>query len=90
MPVPTHGITEAKVIPQFDKDIRDLHLIYDYDAHDSNGKPEKWRYEMYRSFPSFKNVFCSEQMELIKIFEGGSSQRKESYIRSTADPWRVV
>jgi hypothetical protein len=47
MPVPTHGLTEAKVLPQFDKDIRDLHLIYDYDAHDSNGKPEKWRYEMY-------------------------------------------
>jgi hypothetical protein len=49
MPVPTHGLTEAKVLPQFDKDIRDLHLIYDYDAHDSNGKPEKWRYEMYFS-----------------------------------------
>jgi hypothetical protein len=49
MPVPTHGLTEAKVLPQFDKDIRDLHLIYDYDAYDSNGKPEKWRYEMYFS-----------------------------------------
>jgi hypothetical protein len=46
MPVPTYGTTEADVLSQFDKDIRDLHLIYDYDAHDSNGKPEKWRYEM--------------------------------------------
>jgi len=47
MPGPTHGVTEERIIPQFDKDIRDLHLIYDYDAKDSNGNPEKWRYEMY-------------------------------------------
>jgi len=46
MPGPTHGVTEERIIPQFDKDIRDLHLIYDYDAKDSNGNPEKWRYEM--------------------------------------------
>lgn len=47
MPSSVHGTTEPDVLPQFDKDIRDLHLIYDYDAHDSNGKPENWRYEMY-------------------------------------------
>lgn len=33
--------------PSFDHDIRDLHLIYDYDATNANGKPEKWRYEMW-------------------------------------------
>nr|CUI18215.1 ferulic acid decarboxylase [Cordyceps farinosa] len=33
--------------PSFDQDIRDLHLIYDYDAQSSDGTPEKWRYEMW-------------------------------------------
>ncbi|TVY38600.1 hypothetical protein LOCC1_G004744 [Lachnellula occidentalis] len=47
MPVPTHAVTEAAVLPQFDKDIRDVHLIYDYAAHDENGNPEKWKYEMW-------------------------------------------
>ncbi|CAK4032209.1 phenol acid carboxylase [Lecanosticta acicola] len=31
----------------FDQDIKDVHLIYDYDAQDANGNPEKWRYEMW-------------------------------------------
>ncbi|TVY41801.1 hypothetical protein LSUB1_G001202 [Lachnellula subtilissima] len=47
MPVPTHAVTEPEVLPQFDKDIRDVHLIYDYAAHDANGNPEKWKYEMW-------------------------------------------
>lgn len=33
--------------PSFDKDIRDLHLIYDYNATDEDGKPTKWRYETW-------------------------------------------
>lgn len=31
----------------FDADIRDRHLLYDYDAQDAQGNPEKWRYEMW-------------------------------------------
>jgi len=31
----------------FDRDIRDVHLIYDYDAQDENGNFEKWRYELW-------------------------------------------
>ncbi|GMF71018.1 phenol acid carboxylase [Aspergillus flavus] len=31
----------------FDEDIRDRHLIYDYAAQDTEGNPEKWRYEMW-------------------------------------------
>lgn len=31
----------------FDADLRDRHLIYDYDAQNSAGQPEKWRYEMW-------------------------------------------
>ncbi|PIA96331.1 hypothetical protein CB0940_10778 [Cercospora beticola] len=32
----------------FDNDIKDLHLIYDYDAKNvETGEPEKWKYEMW-------------------------------------------
>lgn len=32
----------------FDQDLKDLHLIYDYDAQNvDTGKPEKWKYEMW-------------------------------------------
>ena len=40
-------LTNTPLHPSFDKDIRDTHLIYDYDAQDENGNPEKWRYEMW-------------------------------------------
>ncbi len=60
MPGPTRAATGQKDILQFDKDIRDVHLIYDYHAHDSNGKPEKWRYEMYfTTFPPAHVSFFS-------------------------------
>lgn len=39
--------TNTPLDPSFDRDIRDVHLIYDYDAEDENGKPSKWRYEMW-------------------------------------------
>lgn len=39
--------TDTVLDPTFDRDIRDLHLIYDYDAKDENGVPTKWRYEMW-------------------------------------------
>lgn len=32
----------------FGKDIRNVHLVYDYDAQNpQTGAPEKWRYEMW-------------------------------------------
>lgn len=32
----------------FDDDIRNVHLLYDYDAQNpETGAPEKWRYEMW-------------------------------------------
>ncbi|KAF8850231.1 hypothetical protein BDZ45DRAFT_770731 [Acephala macrosclerotiorum] len=52
MPGATHGETLSSTIPQFDKDIRDVHLIYDYDAKSADGKPEKWRYEMWFFSPT--------------------------------------
>lgn len=45
MPLPEF-LTNTPLHPSFDRDIRDTHLIYDYDAQDANGNPEKWRYEM--------------------------------------------
>ncbi|KAL1849182.1 hypothetical protein Daus18300_013339 [Diaporthe australafricana] len=46
MPLPEF-LTNTPLHPSFDEDIRDTHLIYDYDAQDANGNPEKWRYEMW-------------------------------------------
>lgn len=31
----------------FAKDLKDLHLVYDYNAQDAQGNPEKWRYEIW-------------------------------------------
>jgi len=33
--------------PSFEQDIRNTHLLYDYNAQDAQGNPEKWRYEMW-------------------------------------------
>jgi len=38
----------------FNSDLKDVHLIYDYDAQDDQGNPEKWRYEMW--FYSFDRI----------------------------------
>ncbi|KAH8178466.1 phenolic acid decarboxylase (PAD) domain-containing protein [Sarocladium implicatum] len=48
MPTPLpHFLTNTELDPSFDKDVRDVHLIYDYNAESADGKPEKWRYEMW-------------------------------------------
>ena len=31
----------------FAKDLLDVHLVYDYNVHDAEGRPEKWRYEIW-------------------------------------------
>ncbi|ROW02305.1 hypothetical protein VSDG_02356 [Cytospora chrysosperma] len=40
-------VMDTPLHSSFDQDIRDTHLLYDYDARDANGNPEKWRYEMW-------------------------------------------
>ncbi len=47
MPGPTHATTLPETVTQFEKDIQDVHLIYDYVAQAADGTPEKWKYEMY-------------------------------------------
>ncbi|KAK4935682.1 hypothetical protein LTR10_023303 [Elasticomyces elasticus] len=39
--------TSTPLDPTFDVDIKDRHLIYDYNAEDAQGNPEKWRYEIW-------------------------------------------
>lgn len=58
--------TNTPLHPSFDRDIRDTHLIYDYDAEDANGNPEKWRYEMW---------FFSENRIVYAIHGGPMSGR---------------
>lgn len=40
-------LTNTKLHPSFDHDIRDTHLVYDYDAQGVDGRLEKWRYELW-------------------------------------------
>ncbi|KAM3083508.1 hypothetical protein ACMFMG_004156 [Clarireedia jacksonii] len=47
-----HAETDPAILPQWEKDLKDVHLLYDYNAKDANGKPEKWRYEMYFAHPT--------------------------------------
>ncbi|KAM0345085.1 hypothetical protein ACHAPU_006971 [Fusarium lateritium] len=46
MPLPRFQ-TNTPLDSTFDKDILDTHLVYDYDAKDADGNPEKWRYEIW-------------------------------------------
>jgi phenolic acid decarboxylase len=39
--------TNTPLHSSFTDDILDTHLIYDYNAEDASGNPEKWRYEMW-------------------------------------------
>lgn len=46
-PYPTHPITLDATKEIFDKELKDVHLIYEYDAKNpETGEPEKWKYEM--------------------------------------------
>ncbi|CAA9957534.1 hypothetical protein CFE70_001110 [Pyrenophora teres f. teres 0-1] len=40
-------LTNTPLDPSFQTDMLDTHLVYDYDAQDSDGNPEKWRYELW-------------------------------------------
>ncbi|KAJ1567084.1 hypothetical protein HK405_007235 [Cladochytrium tenue] len=43
-----HPQGSAETQAHFDRDIRDVHLLYDYSAFDvATGVPQKWRYEMW-------------------------------------------
>ncbi|CAM1503504.1 Fc.00g010950.m01.CDS01 [Cosmosporella sp. VM-42] len=66
MPLPRYQ-TNTPLDPSFDTDVRDTHLVYDYDATDSHGNPEKWRYEIW---------FVSEHRIVYEIHGGPMAGRK--------------
>lgn len=66
-------LTNTALHPSFDKDIRDTHLIYDYDAQDENGKPEKWRYELW----------CFSDDRVVYAIHGGPMAGRVNYQRAT-------
>ena len=39
--------TDTPLDPTFDRDVRDVHLIWDYNTKDEDGAPTKWRYEIW-------------------------------------------
>ncbi|OJJ99585.1 hypothetical protein ASPACDRAFT_119159 [Aspergillus aculeatus ATCC 16872] len=62
--MPVHPQLEGST---FDADLRDRHIIYDYAAHDGNGNPEKWRYEIW---------FFNEDRVVYAIYGGPMAGRK--------------
>ena len=66
-------LTNTELDPSFDKDILDTHLIYDYDAQDSNGNPEKWRYELW----------CFSSDRVVYAIHGGPMAGRVNYQRAT-------
>jgi len=50
----TQQIMPSSTEDHFNKDLKDVHLIYDYDAQDADGNPQKWRYEAW--FYSFNRI----------------------------------
>lgn len=59
--------TNGDLDPSFETDMNDTHLIYDYDATDSDGNPEKWRYEIW---------FFNEERVVYAIHGGPMAGRK--------------
>ena len=66
-------LTNTILDPSFDNDMLDTHLVYDYDAQDSEGNPMKWRYEMW--------IYASDRIAY-NIHSGPMAGRK-NYQRAT-------
>lgn len=66
-------LTNTSLHPSFDEDILNTHLIYDYDAQDSEGKPEKWRYELW----------CFSNDRVVYAIHGGPMAGRINYQRAT-------
>jgi len=66
-------LTNTPLHESFDKDIKDTHLIYDYDAQDNDGNPEKWRYELW----------CFSEDRVVYAIHGGPMAGRINYQRAT-------
>ncbi|CAI6340685.1 unnamed protein product [Periconia digitata] len=65
-------LTNTPLHQSFDSDILDTHLIYDYDAQDTDGKPEKWRYE----------IWCFSDTRVVYAVHGGPMAGRNNYQRA--------
>lgn len=43
---PTHPTNLDATVDLFNKELKDTHLVYDYDVTNPDGSTEKWRYEL--------------------------------------------
>lgn len=57
----------------FDTDIRDRHLLYDYDAQDAQGNPQKWRYELW----------CYNEDRVVYAIHGGPMAGRNNFQAAT-------
>jgi phenolic acid decarboxylase len=61
---------DAETTSQFEQDLRDVHIVYDYNVRDaSSGASEKWRYEFW---------FFSSDRVVYKI-HGGPMAGRSNY-----------
>jgi phenolic acid decarboxylase len=65
--------TNTSLDPSFEQDILDQHFIYDYDAQDSDGNPEKWRYELW----------CFSKDRVVYAIHGGPMAGRVNYQQAT-------
>ncbi|KAF2855485.1 hypothetical protein T440DRAFT_474895 [Plenodomus tracheiphilus IPT5] len=66
-------LTNTSLDASFDEDIRDTHLFYEYNAQDSEGNPEKWRYELW----------CFSEDRVVYAIHGGPMAGRINYQRAT-------
>ena len=66
-------LTNTPLHPTFKDDILDTHLVYDYDAQDASGNPEKWRYELW----------CFSKDRVVYAIHGGPMAGRVNYQQAT-------
>ncbi|KAF2132895.1 hypothetical protein P153DRAFT_283768 [Dothidotthia symphoricarpi CBS 119687] len=66
-------LTNTPLDPSFTTDILNTHLIYDYAAQDPQGRPEKWRYELW----------CISPTRVVYAIHGGPMAGRKNYQRAT-------
>jgi hypothetical protein len=70
LPTSPNGPMDAETTSHFEKDLRDVHIVYDYNVRDaSSGTSEKWRYEFW---------FFSSDRVVYKI-HGGPMAGRSNY-----------
>ena len=77
---------DAQTRAQWEKDLKDLHMVYDYNTKDKQGNPEKWRYEIW--FQMEVSCWSWGVQGYCGRLADEATIRTASSTASTADPWR--